>query len=59
MLGDKMRGKNLRIYITYLSGLTIVIIRTLRVCEFLKFPFRVFSVLQMLGGKIRVENLSL
>lgn len=57
VLGGKMRGKNLHIALTYLSGLTTLIIRTLRMCKFFKFPFRVSSVLQMLSSKTRGKNL--
>lgn len=58
-LGSKARGKNMCITLTHLSRLTVVIVRTLRVCKiFFGSPFdRVTSVLQALGGKMRTKNL--
>ena len=54
--GDKMRGKNLRIALTNLSGLINVLLGHLGV-EFWVFCFRFPSSIQSLGGKTRGKNL--
>lgn len=55
-LGNKTRGKNMCIALTYLGRLTVVTTRGLRAGHFVVL-FSVFSYLLSLGGKTRGKNL--